>query len=58
MKKYIYLVSWASILAGGAFFHSLAPSSWWYIIGFTLGCFSPLLLTLYDNENEKEKEGK
>jgi len=56
MKKYIYLVLWASILAGGAFFHSLAPSSWWYIIGFTLGCFSPLLLTLYDNE--KEKEGK
>lgn len=56
MKKYIYLGLWALTLSGGAMFYNLAPSNWWYIIGFTLGCFSPLLLTLYDIE--KEKEGK
>ena len=58
MKKYIYLGLWALTLLGGAMFYNLAPSNWWYIIGFTLGCFSPLLLTMYDIEKEKEKEGK
>ena len=52
--KYLYLIAWFLIISGGVFFHTMLPSNFWYITGFVLGSFCPILLKLYDIENEKE----
>ena len=52
--KYLWLVIWVITLCAGALFYSLAPSDMWYIIGFTNGCLSMVLLQLHDITSKRE----
>ena len=50
--KYMWLLFWIFTIFAGAWFHTLAPSNWWYIIGFIVGTFSQEFFILFNDERD------
>ena len=50
--KYMWLLLWVFTIFAGAWFHPLAPSSWWYIIGFIAGAFGQEFFRLFNDERD------
>jgi hypothetical protein len=52
--KYLWLFLYITTLIAGAWLHTLAPNNFWYIIGFSAGCFSLVFLKLFDITSKRE----
>ena len=50
--KYMWLLFWIFAVFAGTWLHTLAPSNWWYIIGFTTGALSQTFLMLSNDERD------